>query len=70
MGPTCILDKSSIRCFTYAEAMLLSRYYSANLPHILLLEILADIKKQTKRGAKMLRVNRHGEYAMHHGGGG
>src|SRR5262245_27826249 len=46
MGPTIILDKSTLQGLTgNDEAVFLRRYYLVNLPPVLLQEIGADLRK-------------------------
>ncbi len=46
MGPTIILDKSSLQAFSKKELVLLNKLYYLNIPPILITEILADLKKE------------------------
>ena len=45
MGPTIILDKSSLQALSKKELVVLNKLYYVNVPPILPLEILADLKK-------------------------
>jgi len=45
MGPTIILDKSSLQALSKKELVLLNKLYFVNIPPILPIEILADLKK-------------------------
>jgi len=45
MGPTIILDKSSLQALSKKELILLNKLYLVNIPPVLTLEILADLKK-------------------------
>lgn len=45
MGPTIILDKSSLQALSKQELVLLNKYYFVNIPPILPIEILGDLKK-------------------------
>jgi hypothetical protein len=45
MGPTIICDKSSLQALSKDELSVLRTFYSLNLPPILLMEILGDLKK-------------------------
>ena len=47
MGPNLICDKSTLQVLNPAELTALRRYYSLNIPPILLVEILGDLKKHT-----------------------
>src|SRR5262245_49824772 len=50
MGPTIILDKSTLQGLTgNDEAVFLRRYYFTNLPPVLLQEIGADLRKEKVR---------------------
>jgi hypothetical protein len=50
MGPTIILDKSTLQGLTgNDEAVFLRRYYIVNLPPVLLQEIAADLRKEKLR---------------------
>lgn len=46
MGPSLILDKSTLQSLSHNEMEILRRYFSLAVPPILLLEILADLKKR------------------------
>ncbi|MBZ0181021.1 MAG: SEC-C domain-containing protein [Melioribacteraceae bacterium] len=45
MGPTIILDKSSLQALSKKELILLNKLYLVNIPPVLTIEILADLKK-------------------------
>jgi hypothetical protein len=45
MGPNLICDKSTLQALNPGELTALRRYYSLNIPPILLVEILGDLKK-------------------------
>ncbi|HUU93608.1 MAG TPA: hypothetical protein VM238_20640 [Phycisphaerae bacterium] len=45
MGPTIILDKSALQCLSRDDTFELSRYFYTVVPPVLILEILADLKK-------------------------
>lgn len=45
MGPTIILDKSSLQSLSQDEIHFLHKYFLVNIPPILIMEILADLKK-------------------------
>jgi len=45
MGPTIILDKSSLQALSKKELVLLNKLYFVNIPPVLTVEILADLKK-------------------------
>jgi hypothetical protein len=45
MGPTIILDKSSLQALSKKELVLLNKLYFVNIPPVLIIEILADLKK-------------------------
>jgi SEC-C motif len=47
MGPTIILDKSSLQSLSQDEIHFLHKYYLVNIPPILVMEILADLKKES-----------------------
>lgn len=48
MGPTIMLDKSALQSFSKDEMMTLYRYYFLNIPPVLVIEVLADLKKDTR----------------------
>lgn len=48
MGPTIILDKSSLQSLSQEEIHFLYKYFLINIPSILVIEILADLKKESK----------------------
>jgi len=45
MGPVIICDKSTVQALSRNELNTLRRYYSLNIPPVLLVEILGDLKK-------------------------
>lgn len=45
MGPSLMLDKSTLQSLSRSEMEVLRRYFSLVIPPVLLLEILADLKK-------------------------
>lgn len=45
MGPTIILDKSSIQALSKKELVILNKLFFINIPPILTIEILADLKR-------------------------
>lgn len=47
MGPTIILDKSSLQSLSQDEIHFLHKYYLVNIPPILIMEVLADLKKES-----------------------
>jgi hypothetical protein len=47
MGPSIICDKSSLQALSKDELSVLRTYYSLNLPPIILMEILGDLKKHS-----------------------
>jgi hypothetical protein len=47
MGPTLICDKSSLQALGKDELSSLRKYFYLNVPPILLIEILADLKKHS-----------------------
>lgn len=47
MGPNLICDKSTLQALNPNELTALRRYYSLNIPPVLLVEILGDLKKHT-----------------------
>ena len=47
MGPTIMLDKSALQSFSKDDMMTLNRYYYLNIPPVLIIEVLADLKKDT-----------------------
>jgi len=52
MGPSLLLDKSTLQSLSHNEMAILRRYFSLVVPPILLVEILADLKKQAGSGRK------------------
>lgn len=51
MAPIIILDKSSLQALSKKELVLLNKLYFVNIPPVLTIEILADLKKENKDGA-------------------
>jgi hypothetical protein len=51
MGPTIILDKSSLQALSQQELEFLYRYYTVNIPPILVIEILGDLHKPGDAGS-------------------
>ena len=51
MGPNLICDKSTLQALSRDELSALRRYYSLNIPPVLLVEILADLKKHVDGAA-------------------
>jgi len=47
MGPIILLDKSTLQALSKKELILLNKLYLVNIPPILPIEILADLKKNT-----------------------
>ena len=45
MGPIIILDKSALQSLSYDEIYTLNRHYFLNITPVLIIEILADLKK-------------------------
>src|SRR5947207_12475090 len=45
MGPVIICDKSTVQALSRDELSALRRYYFLNIPPVLLVEILGDLKK-------------------------
>src|SRR6266478_4426934 len=45
MGPILLCDKSTIQGLSATELNMLRRNYSLNIPPVLLMEILADLRK-------------------------
>lgn len=56
MGPITILDKSVLQSFSYDEIFTLNRHYYLNITPILIIEILADLKKNIKKGTPQEKV--------------
>lgn len=52
MGPTIILDKSAYQCLSKEDTFELDRYFFVVVPPVLILEILADLKKPGIEPAK------------------
>ena len=58
MGPILICDKSSLQALNPKELNALRRYYSLNIPPVLSVEILGDLKKHSdpKAGQNEVRI--------------
>lgn len=58
MGPVLICDKSTLQSLARDELNALRRYYSLNVPPVLVMEILGDLKKENQIavGQKEVRV--------------
>ncbi|MEQ1843729.1 MAG: hypothetical protein ABL994_25275, partial [Verrucomicrobiales bacterium] len=52
MGPSLMLDKSSLQSLSHDELDILRRYFSLVVPPVLMLEILGDLKKKKKPGGR------------------
>lgn len=50
MGPNILLDKSVIQSLSFDDIDFLNRYYYLNIPSVLIMEILGDLKKPSKEG--------------------
>ena len=50
MGPHILLDKSVIQSLSFDDIDFLNRYYYLNIPSVLIMEILGDLKKPSKEG--------------------
>jgi hypothetical protein len=50
MGPLIVLDKSALQCFSRDEVQVLAKHYLLVVVPILLIEILADLKKEPPEG--------------------
>src|SRR6266581_4525023 len=50
MGPLIVLDKSALQCFSRDEMSMLTKHYLVIVVPILLIEILADLKKEAREG--------------------
>lgn len=48
MGPLMVLDKSAIQSFNHQEISILTRYFTINIPQVLIVEIIADLTKGSK----------------------
>lgn len=48
MGPILILDKSTFQSLNHQEIALLTRYFTINITQVLIIEIIADLKKGTE----------------------
>ena len=51
MGPIIILDKSALQSLSYDEIFFLNKYYYINITPVLLIEILGDLKKPSKKNS-------------------
>src|SRR5439155_8481505 len=51
MGPVIVCDKSTVQALSRDELSALRRYYSLNIPPVLLVEILGDLKKHADAAA-------------------
>lgn len=58
MGPTIILDKSSLQSLSSREIAFLHRYYLINVTGVLTMEILADLKKDISNENNIEEVKR------------
>lgn len=58
MGPTIMLDKSALQSLSSGEMDVLRRYYIINIPPVLLIEILADLKKEDTDDESITEVKR------------
>jgi hypothetical protein len=58
MGPILVCDKSALHGLSMAELNQLRRNYSLNIPPVLLMEILADLKKAEDLTASRAEVQR------------
>lgn len=56
MGPTLLLDKSSLQALNPKEVMFLYKHYTVVIPPILIFEIVADLKKKTEEESEMKRL--------------
>ena len=56
MGPILILDKSALQTLSKDEVLFLYKFFTVNVPHILILEILADLKKEKLNGGEKQEV--------------
>ena len=52
MGPTILLDKSALQRLSADEAFRLDMHYNVNIAPVLIVEILADLKKDTNKTIK------------------
>ncbi len=59
MGPTIILDKSSLQSLSQDEIHFLHKYYLVNIPPILIMEILADLKKESSDNRSSQQIVAH-----------
>ena len=56
MGPSIILDKSTLQSLSPDELFILNKFYFIHITPVLLIEILGDLKKPTKDGLSEDRV--------------
>jgi len=56
MGPVIILDKSTLQSLSPAEVFILNKFYYIHITPVLLIEILGDLKKPSKKGLSEDRV--------------
>jgi len=56
MGPILLCDKSTLQSLSRAELNMLRRNYSLNIPPVLLMEILADLRKAEDIGTGQAEV--------------
>jgi len=56
MGPIIILDKSALQSLSFDEIITLHKYYLLNIPPVLTIEILGDLKKPTKNSLSQEKV--------------
>src|ERR1035437_939986 len=56
MGPTLLLDKSSLQSFSPEEIHFIFKYFFINIPPILVIEILADLKKPSSDSRTSVQV--------------
>lgn len=68
MGPTVILDKSALQSLSKDESFFLHRYFIVNVPPVLVMEILADLKKKDDRGNPSRRVSEYAGKLLFSGG--
>jgi hypothetical protein len=56
MGPTIILDKSSLQALSFDEIVILNNLYFVNITPVLVMEILGDLKKKSPDGMSKQQV--------------
>jgi len=56
MGPTILLDKSTLQSLSKKELVILNKYYFLNVPPILLHEIKTDLSKKTITEEKVTEI--------------